>query len=68
MRYGQVVCVRNWSSPTMWRIRIFVAAQVFKGQTIFLCKIAGEEDDAAAAWTECVPLNHVEPRAFLEDE
>ena len=52
----------------MWRIRIFVAAQAFKGQTIYLCKIAGEEDDAASAWTECVPLNHVEPRAFVEDE
>ena len=67
MRYGQVVCVRNWSSPH-WRTRIFVAAQVFRNQTIYLCKEAGEEDDGAAAWTECVPLNHVEPRAFLEDK
>lgn len=68
MRYGQVVCVRNWSSPQTWRMRIFVAAQEFRNQTIYLCKLAGEEDDAAAAWTECVPVNKVEPKAFIGDE
>ena len=68
MRYGQVVAVRNWSSPSMWRMRIFVAAQRYKNQTIFLCKLAGEDDDQVAVWTECVPLNHVEPKAFLEDK
>ena len=50
-------------SPT-----IFVAAQRYKNQTIFLCKLAGEDDDQVAVWTECVPLNHVEPKAFLEDK
>ena len=68
MRYGQVVAVRNWSSPSMWRMRIFVAAQVYRNQTIYLCKLAGEEDDAAAAWTECVPVGKVEPKAFIGEE
>ena len=68
MRYGQVVCVRNWASPKMWRMRIFVAAQVYRNQTIYLCKLPGEDDDAVTAWLECRPLNDVEPKAFLEEK
>jgi len=67
MRYGQVVAVRNWAGPE-WRVRIFVAAQSLAKGTIYLCKMAGEDDDSVTAWMECVPLSHIEPRAFLEDE
>ena len=62
-----MVCVRNWTAPT-WRCRIFVAAQEIGDKVIYLCKMAGEDDDAVTTWLECVPLSHVEPRAFLEDE
>lgn len=65
MKYGQVVAVRNWNTA-MWRCRIFVAAQEYKKDTIFLCKLPGEDDDAVTVWTECVPLWDVEPKAFLE--
>lgn len=67
MRYGQIVCVRNWTKP-VWRVRIFVAAQEYSNSTIYLCKMAGEDDDAVTAWTECRPIHDIEPRAFLEDE
>ena len=67
MRYGEVVAVRNWTAPH-WRVRIFIAAQQYSNTTIYLCKIAGEDDDAVTAWTECVPLRHIEPRAFIGEE
>jgi hypothetical protein len=30
--------------------------------------MAGEDDDAVTAWTECRPIHDIEPRAFLEEQ
>jgi len=66
---GQLVAVRS-SSPEYSRIRIFVGMGKKEpdGTVAYLCREAGERDTDALTWPHCVPLEKVDPGAFIARE
>jgi hypothetical protein len=66
---GQLVAVRS-SSPEYRRIRIFVGMGKKEpdGTVAYLCREAGERDTDALTWPHCVPLEKVDPGAFIARE
>lgn len=68
-RKGQLVAVWN-SNYSNRHIRIFVeiGTSSFGGDTVFLCREAGEDEKYAIPWPHCLPLENVEPEAFLARE
>lgn len=69
-RKGQLVAVGGDTFENR-RIRIFCgyySTGPNDGETWFLCREAGESEKDAIAWPRCVPLEDVEPGAFLAKE
>ena len=65
---GQLVAA--WSSNYSTRhIRIFVEIGTNSfGDTVFMCREAGEDEKYAIPWPHCLPLEEVEPGAFIDWE
>ena len=68
LKKGQIVAA--WSSNYSSRhIRIFVEVGTNSfGDTVFLCRDAGEDEKYAIPWPHCLPLEEVEPGAFIDWE
>lgn len=65
---GQLVAVSSGTLVNR-RIRIFCGYyKAFDGEIMYLCREAGESEKDAVAWPRCVPLEEVEPGAFIDWE
>lgn len=65
LKKGQIVAA--WSSNYSTRhIRIFVEIGTNSfGDTVFVCREAGEDEKHAIPWPHCLPLEDVEPGAYI---